>query len=75
MELDAREILKTYFKIQKSKSIPESRKNKLCSHLKNASQSLRISDIKNAACKEMVESSSNVYKLFCQSIILMGKIN
>jgi hypothetical protein len=73
-ETDVRQLLKTYFKIQKNVNIPESKKNTVSSHLEKVARMIGVMNLKKAAMEEMIESKSTLYKLFCQSVILMGKI-
>ena len=74
MELDAKNIIQSFFFIQRDKDIPPRKKIKLLKQLKLVSRSLGKDELRSQAFKEMNNKEGHMYKLFCQCIALTGKI-
>jgi hypothetical protein len=76
MELTAKNIIRSYFLIQKDVDIPSPKKATLLQGLKKASKSLTRLELKNQATEEMsLGKGGKMYKLFCQCVALTGQID
>ena len=73
--MDLKNILKSYFAVQKDKTIPKREKSKLLRELAQGSQEFSRSELKNVAAMETLSDKGEMYKLFCQYVALTGRIS